>query len=443
MLKLSITQLLLLILIDIGFVLSATAAKGQHSDSEPIFTNFPSTPIRLSAIAQAILDPPAPPVHDSTQAIDLLPLETRNRLAQPLDSKQEADPKIPNAIAQLDSEEPQPEFTPEPEETPEIEPDSLELNAPEVEADEEPGERWQIEIQPTLLIPFRVQGEATVEGLFQLDQSEILEGLGTSGIEINIPDNVDVSDLENIAPELGESIGDNIGIQSVDFDLDVSDILNLDRALRLSGRVQAWRGKLGLIFDGQYSQINQGGEFSIGPLEVVGEQGNIISTETADFDVELDVEQAIFDLAVSYRVFGDSRGLQAPENLTNQDFPRFFAEPIAGVRIGHLAQDLDIDPGPEIGFDDTYAEPLLGARLGLQVSPSITLGLRGDVSGFGIGSDVTWNLLAGLDWRFSRNVSLRAAYRIYELVYDTEEDGREFDVYVQEQGIWLGFKFYL
>jgi len=315
----------------------------------------------------------------------------------------------------------------------------LETEAEAVE--EEDGNQWEFEIQPTILLPLNVSGEVTVEGLIQLDRDDLAESIGGFVDQVTLPENVDLSQFDDVDID---AVLNELAIQSVTFDLDLEDILNLERALRLSGRVQAWKGNFGLIFDGQYSRVEEEGGFTIGPLEVMDGEGNVRRSEAAEFDTNLQVEQAFFDFAATYH-FGDEivrrQAADVPEEEI--DFPLFFVEPIAGVRLAFLSQDTEIDPGPEFGFDSTYIEPLIGARLGLQVSPRIILGLRGDVSGFGIGSDVTWNFLAGLDWRFSRNTSLRAAYRFNELNYDTEENDREFDLNVQEQGIWLGLSFYL
>ena len=46
--------------------------------------------------------------------------------------------------------------------------------------------------------------------------------------------------------------------------------------------------------------------------------------------------------------------------------------------------------------------------------------MRADWGGFGIGSasNLTWNFLAGLDWQFKKNMSLKLGYKIYYMDYD-------------------------
>jgi opacity protein-like surface antigen len=53
------------------------------------------------------------------------------------------------------------------------------------------------------------------------------------------------------------------------------------------------------------------------------------------------------------------------------------------------------------------------------VSDPITLWIRGDASGFGLAgdTDLSWNLLFGVDWWVNRQISLQFAYRFYGIEY--------------------------
>jgi hypothetical protein len=68
-----------------------------------------------------------------------------------------------------------------------------------------------------------------------------------------------------------------------------------------------------------------------------------------------------------------------------------------------------------------WLEPLVGGKLGLQLSDPITLWLRGDMSDFGLAGDTdySWNLLFGMDWWVRENISLQLGYRFYEINYKT------------------------
>jgi hypothetical protein len=310
---------------------------------------------------------------------------------------------------------------------------------PPAEASLAEDDGWQIEFQPTILLPLRLDGSASVTGnIGTIDVGNIQ--LPTQSLDnlVNVGDELEGIDLDLLD---NATLPEDFLIQSIEFDLGLRDILRLDRALRLSGRLEAWNDNIGLIFDGQYTKVDQSGQAEIGPLTLVTEGGSF-STGSAEIDTELDVWQGIFDFAFSYR-FGSPRVNR--HNLVEEGLSGLWFEPIVGVRLSLLGNDFTLDPGPDTGFEDFYAEPLLGGRLGYQVLRNLTLGLRGDVSGFGIegASNLTWNLLVGLDWLFADNISLRAAYRIYNLDFDTEEDGLDYELEFQEQGLWLGFAFAL
>ena len=76
----------------------------------------------------------------------------------------------------------------------------------------------------------------------------------------------------------------------------------------------------------------------------------------------------------------------------------------------------------------TWFEPMLGGKLGIQVSEPIAFWLRGDASGFGIAgdTDLSWNLLAGIDWWVGEQISLQLGYRFYEINYGNGSGNSEF-----------------
>ncbi len=150
-------------------------------------------------------------------------------------------------------------------------------------------------------------------------------------------------------------------------------------------------------------------------------------------DLSLDYSQRTYDFAISYR-FGDAPVPYIPDKPSNASFPYIWFEPIAGTRLNDfylgITADIDyrfqgevIDFGGEFieSFIDkrTWFEPMLGAKFGLQVSDPIILWLRGDVSGFGLAGEtnLSWNLILGMDWWVSPRTSLLLAYRFYEFEY--------------------------
>ena len=154
-----------------------------------------------------------------------------------------------------------------------------------------------------------------------------------------------------------------------------------------------------------------------------------------DIDSSLQFNQGIYDFAVSYN-FGDTPPTSLPKEPSGQEFPRFWFQPILGVRLNDINVQIQNTINYEISSSlvniqgtsqstvqagKLWFEPLVGGKLGLQLSDPIVLWLRGDVSGFGLAGDTdySWNLLFGMDWWVKENISLQLGYRFYEINYQT------------------------
>ena len=78
-----------------------------------------------------------------------------------------------------------------------------------------------------------------------------------------------------------------------------------------------------------------------------------------------------------------------------------------------MAAKIDI-LGPELvslSKSEGWFDPIVGARLWLPLAGSFSGILRGDVGGFGVGSDRTWQLGAHLRYAFSNSVSPLGGHR--------------------------------
>ncbi|NJK37220.1 MAG: hypothetical protein HC835_18560 [Oscillatoriales cyanobacterium RM2_1_1] len=301
---------------------------------------------------------------------------------------------------------------------------------------------WRFEIQPTILVPFSVTGTSRISGdLIQLDRGNlnIPPGLLQLGNFIRASDGLEIE----LPPDFSL---DNFALESIetDIDLGLGDILGSDAIFRISGRVEAWKGDFGLFFEGMYSYLRQSEEITLGPFQFALPNQLVVTTGSRDIDVRVVSEQGLFDFGVTYSFdfpLGDTTENESGERTPG--YPIFSFQPIVGGHVGLLTSIVDLDPGEDIGFSEVYVGPLAGGRLVLKFSDAFSLGVRGHVSSFGIGGATEWTFLAGLDWRLSRLFSLRAAYRIYDLSYETENDGRNFELDTQEQGLWLGLTLYL
>ncbi|MEA5508533.1 hypothetical protein VB715_02025 [Crocosphaera sp. UHCC 0190] len=161
-----------------------------------------------------------------------------------------------------------------------------------------------------------------------------------------------------------------------------------------------------------------------------------------DTRASLQFDQGIYDFALSYHI-GDLPSHELPDKPSNRNFPLIWFQPIAGVRLNDISIDIETITNTKIAStlvniesttqqnfqkDRTWFEPLLGGKFGIQISDPITFWLRGDASGFGLAgeTDISWNLLFGVDWWVHRQMSLQLGYRFYEIDYGNSNDKGEF-----------------
>ena len=90
-----------------------------------------------------------------------------------------------------------------------------------------------------------------------------------------------------------------------------------------------------------------------------------------------------------------------------------------GLRWWNL--DASVSSGGMSGSDHTgFVDPLVGMRTNIPLSTNWDLYLRGDVGGFGAGSELTWQTAVAFGWRFSEAGKLDLGWRYLDLQY--EED---------------------
>ena len=68
----------------------------------------------------------------------------------------------------------------------------------------------------------------------------------------------------------------------------------------------------------------------------------------------------------------------------------------------------------------SWVDPLVGLRWVWPFAENWALILYGDIGGFGVGSDLTWQGIFRIDWQPWENVALTAGYRA---LYQDYEDG--------------------
>lgn len=157
--------------------------------------------------------------------------------------------------------------------------------------------------------------------------------------------------------------------------------------------------------------------------------GSSVSAGTSHLDVEM--EQFIGNFVVGY-------------NLASTAATR--VDVYAGMRVNSLSADLDIDIiGPwgqrqrqsSHSASKTWVDPIVGVRLQQQLSEKFFFRVLGDVGGFNVSSDFTWQAMAAFGYRICEGGDLVLGYR--GIGTDYTDGGFGYDVI--SHGLLLGFEY--
>jgi len=101
-------------------------------------------------------------------------------------------------------------------------------------------------------------------------------------------------------------------------------------------------------------------------------------------------------------------------------------ELLAGVRAWNLEGEVAVPlAGVALSPSEEFVDPVAALRMNTQLAPSLSLLAYGDVGGLGVGSDLTWQGVATLNYRAARGLYLSAGYR--HLWLDRDSDGTVFE----------------
>ncbi|WP_228015157.1 hypothetical protein [Synechocystis salina] len=172
-----------------------------------------------------------------------------------------------------------------------------------------------------------------------------------------------------------------------------------------------------------------------------------------DTNTDLSVSETTVDLAISYH-FGNVRPVYG-SGSQSRSYPQWWFEPYIGARLINLSLALDqttnynynsslISLGGQFQINETasrtWINPLVGGKLGMQLTDTLALWLRGDVSGFDLSGDADWNWKAilGLDYYLRENVAIQLGYQFYSLKYGQGNGNNGFDFSLNLNGPYVG-----
>jgi hypothetical protein len=211
----------------------------------------------------------------------------------------------------------------------------------------------------------------------------------------------------SVAPYLWlASMDGNATVGGVKSDVDVpfSDLLK-DLSGGLMTAVDVERGRLGVGVNGLFARVSSDADVGSTEIDVTSDSGQLAIMP--------------FYRLVEWHYGVSSSG--APLRLV--------VAPEAGFRLTYMRTELEIRRGPTVDNSENWVDPLIGSRIGLGLTDRWAVIGEGNLGGFGVGSDFTWNAQAYVGYQFSvfgRPTTLLVGYRA--LYQDYHHRDFEWDV---------------
>lgn len=115
---------------------------------------------------------------------------------------------------------------------------------------------------------------------------------------------------------------------------------------------------------------------------------------------------------------------------------------IAGIRYVKMENKVTANAGPVLAdVSEDWIDPLIGVRWLWGFADKWQLVARGDIGGFGIGSDFAWQALAAVDWQPFKYVSFIGGYRALSMDYKDGSGSSQFRFDATMHGPLLGVNF--
>jgi hypothetical protein len=96
-------------------------------------------------------------------------------------------------------------------------------------------------------------------------------------------------------------------------------------------------------------------------------------------------------------------------SLPGEGRPTLSVDLLVGGRFVHLDSGITIENFADVDRSKDWIEPFLGARLKLDIIDRVSVSVRGDIGGFGVGSHFTWSMAAILAYQASQRITLGQA----------------------------------
>ena len=194
-----------------------------------------------------------------------------------------------------------------------------------------------------------------------------------------------------------------------EVDLNFGDLLKkLQFAFMMRGEV--FKGNWGVMADYLYMRL---GDDLDTPEDVVA---------------NIELRQSIFELFVSRRI-RHAWG---------------WVDVYGGIRTWYFKTDLNLEglDVTRVSFKENWVDPVIGGRAVLQFSDRFKAIFRGDIGGFGVGSDFSYTAQAGVGYHFADWFGMSLQYKYLYVDYNNDKAAPDLFIYdAATNGPLLGMVF--
>ncbi len=183
------------------------------------------------------------------------------------------------------------------------------------------------------------------------------------------------------------------------------DNLEFAAASRFEVRKGSWAG----LFDINFMALGDQGDLPLGGR------------------LDVDIDMLTLESAVAYRLGSSRTGLDVLGGV------RYVRQSLRAARTGGVGSS------SERRFTPDWVDPIVGLRLTSQISPRASFLARGDIGGFGAGSDFSWNVEAGAEFRLTRHLGVQILFKALSFDYEEGAGASFYNYDVVSPGVVLAF----
>jgi hypothetical protein len=201
---------------------------------------------------------------------------------------------------------------------------------------------------------------------------------------------------------------------TADMNIPFSDIL---RNMNVAGQVhfEARKEKWGFFIDPTYLKMSKDATLRDGR------------------DARLQIEQWLVELGGMYQL--------AKWSLDGKGKRQITVDALGGGRYWYLSANLDIGSTANPSQKTGWVDPFIGASLNADITERLLFNIRGDVGGFGVGSDFSWNALGVLGYRFTKDITGLFGYRALYVDYKAGTSSMRYNMTIHGPVVGLSFSF--